>query len=64
MGAVSDVVNMGSWGYGAWILAIAVAIIGANLLSYLGYLDLSKPSTLIQLPVLTFWWVDSFSAQV
>jgi len=43
MGAVSDVVNMGSWGrMRAWILAIAVAIIGTNLLSYLGYLDLSK----------------------
>ena len=43
MGAVSDVVNMGSWGrMRAWILAIAVAIIGTNLLSYYGYLDLSK----------------------
>jgi uncharacterized protein len=43
MGAVSDVVNMGSWGrMRAWILAIAVAIIGTNLLSYFGYLDLSK----------------------
>lgn len=43
MGAVSDVVNMGSWGrMRAWILAIAVAIIGTNLLSYYGFLDLSK----------------------
>lgn len=43
MGAISDVVNMGSWGrMRAWILAIAVAIIGTNLLSYYGYLDLSK----------------------
>lgn len=43
MGAVSDVVNMGSWGrMRAWMLAIAVAIIGTNLLSYFGYLDLSK----------------------
>jgi len=43
MGAVSDVVNMGSWGrMRAWILAIAIAIIGTNLLSYFGYLDLSK----------------------
>lgn len=43
MGAVSDVVNMGSWGrMRAWILAIAVSIIGTNLLSYFGYLDLSK----------------------
>jgi hypothetical protein len=43
MGAVSDVVNMGSWGrMRAWILAIAVAIIGTNLLAYNGVLDLSK----------------------
>lgn len=42
MGAISDVVNMGSWGrMRAWILAIAVAIIGTNLLSYYGYLNLS-----------------------
>ena len=43
MGAVSDVVNMGSWGrMRAWFLAIAVAIIGTNLLAYTGLLDLSK----------------------
>lgn len=43
MGAVSDVVNMGSWGrMRAWFLAIAVAIIGTNLLAYNGLLDLSK----------------------
>ncbi|OIR03280.1 putative inner membrane protein [mine drainage metagenome] len=43
MGAVSDVVNMGHWGrMRAWLLAIAVAMIGTNLLVYLGYLDLSK----------------------
>lgn len=43
MGAVSDVVNMGSWGrMRAWILAIAVAILGTNLLSYYGLLDLAK----------------------
>jgi len=56
MGAVSDVVNMGSWGrMRAWILAIAVAIIGTNLLSYLGYLDLSKTIyTGATLPLLTF----------
>ena len=43
MGAVSDVVNMGSWGrMRAWFLAIAVAIIGTNLLAYSGLLDLSK----------------------
>jgi uncharacterized membrane protein YedE/YeeE len=43
MGAVSDVVNMGHWGrMRAWLLAIAIAMIGTNLLSYLGYIDLSK----------------------
>ena len=43
MGAVSDVVNMGHWGrMRAWLLAIAVAMIGTNLLVYSGYLDLSK----------------------
>ena len=43
MGAVSDIVNMGDWGrMRAWLLAIAVAIIGTNALSYFGYLDLSK----------------------
>jgi len=43
MGAVSDVVNMGHWGrMRAWLLAIAIAMIGTNLLSYFGYIDLSK----------------------
>ncbi len=43
MGAVSDVVNMGHWGrMRAWLLAIAVAMIGTNLLVYFGYLDLSR----------------------
>lgn len=43
MGAVSDVVNMGHWGrMRAWLLAMAVAMIGANALAYLGYIDLSK----------------------
>ncbi len=43
MGAISDIVNMGSWGrMRAWLLAIAVAIIGTNLLAYNGTLDLSK----------------------
>lgn len=56
MGAVSDVVNMGSWGrMRAWILAIAVAIIGTNLLSYYGYLDLTKTIyTGASFPWLTF----------
>jgi len=43
MGAISDVVNMGHWGrMRAWLLAIAVAMIGTNVLAYFGYLDLSK----------------------
>ena len=43
MGAVSDIVNMGDWGrMRAWLLAIAVAMIGTNALAYLGYIDLDK----------------------
>jgi uncharacterized membrane protein YedE/YeeE len=43
MGAVSDVVNMGHWGrMRMWLLAIAVAVAGANLLYYFGLIDLSK----------------------
>lgn len=43
MGAVSDVVNMGEWGrMRAWLLAIAVAILGTGGLVYLGYLDIEK----------------------
>ena len=43
MGALSDIVNMGHWGrMRMWLLAIAVAIVGANLLAYLGLVDLSK----------------------
>ncbi len=43
MGAVSDIVNIGDWGrMRAWLLAIAVAIIGTNILVYLGYLDVAK----------------------
>ena len=43
MGAVSDVVNMGEWGrMRAWLCAIAVAILGTNLLVYFGYLDLGQ----------------------
>jgi uncharacterized membrane protein YedE/YeeE len=43
MGAVSDVVNMGHWGrMRMWLLTIAVALIGANLLHYGGLIDLSK----------------------
>ncbi|HJW10567.1 MAG TPA: YeeE/YedE family protein [Albitalea sp.] len=43
MGAVSDIVNMGHWGrMRMWLLAVAVALIGANLLAYFGLVDLSK----------------------
>jgi len=43
MGAVSDVVNMGDWGrMRMWLLAIAVAILGASLLGLLGLVDLGK----------------------
>ena len=43
MGAVADIVSMGSWSrMRMWLLAIAVAIIGASTLQYLGLIDLSK----------------------
>jgi uncharacterized membrane protein YedE/YeeE len=43
MGAISDVVNMGHWSrMRMWLLAIAVAIIGASLLHGLGLVDLAK----------------------
>jgi uncharacterized membrane protein YedE/YeeE len=43
MGAISDVVNMEHWGrMRAWLLAIAVAVIGTNMLAYFGYIDLTK----------------------
>ncbi len=43
MGAVSDIVNMSHWDrMRAWLLAIAVAIIGTSLLVYNGHLDLTK----------------------
>jgi uncharacterized protein len=43
MGAVSDVVNMGSWGrMRMWLLAIAVAILGTQALQLAGQIDLGK----------------------
>ena len=53
MGAVSDVVNMGHWGrMRMWLLSIAVAVIGANLLHYSGQVDLLK--TVYQRPTLSW----------
>jgi hypothetical protein len=43
MGAVSDVVNMGDWSrMRMWLLAIAVAILGTNLIALLGWVELGK----------------------
>ena len=43
MGAVSDVVNMGSWGrMRMWLLAIAVAILGTTALQATGLVDIGK----------------------
>jgi uncharacterized membrane protein YedE/YeeE len=43
MGAVSDVVNIGDWGrMRMWLLAIAVAMLAANLLHLTGYVDLER----------------------
>jgi uncharacterized membrane protein YedE/YeeE len=43
MGAVSDVLNMGDWSrMRMWLLAIAVAIAGANALDLAGLVDLSR----------------------
>jgi uncharacterized membrane protein YedE/YeeE len=43
MGAVSDVVNMGSWGrMRMWLLAIAVAILGSHALQLAGLIDLGR----------------------
>lgn len=54
MGAVSDVVNMDDWGrMRAWLLAIAVAILGTGILVYLGYLDIGKTYYTRE----TFYWL-------
>ena len=51
MGAISDVVNMGHWGrVRMWLLAVAVAMAGANLLYYFDLIDLTK--SVYQRPVL------------
>jgi uncharacterized membrane protein YedE/YeeE len=51
MGALSDIVNMGHWGrMRMWLLAMAVAMLGAGLLAYTGQIDLSK--SVVQRPTL------------
>jgi uncharacterized membrane protein YedE/YeeE len=53
MGSVADIVSMGSWNrMRMWLLAIAVAIIGANAMHLLGYIDLSK--SIYQAPKFTW----------
>jgi uncharacterized protein len=43
MGAVSDVVNMGSWArMRMWLMAIAIAILGTHALQLAGLIDLGK----------------------
>lgn len=43
MGAVADVVNVGDWGrMRMWLLAVAVAIAGANALDWTGLVELSR----------------------
>jgi uncharacterized membrane protein YedE/YeeE len=43
MGALSDIVNMGSWArMRTWMLAVAVAILGTTLLAATGQVDLAK----------------------
>jgi uncharacterized protein len=53
MGALSDVVNMGHWSrMRMWLLAIAVAMLGAGLLAYTGQVDLAKAT--VQRPTLAW----------
>ena len=43
MGAVSDMVNMGDYGrFRAWLLAIAVAMLGVTALEYIGMVELNS----------------------
>lgn len=43
LGAISDIALMGHWGrMRMWLVAIAVAILGTNLLGYMGFIDTSK----------------------
>ena len=53
MGALSDVVNIGHWGrLRMWLLAIAVAMLGAGVLAYSGQVDLAKAT--VQRPTLAW----------
>lgn len=53
MGAMSDIVNMGHWGrMRMWLLAIAVAVVGTNLLFHAGLIDL--PKSIYQRPTLNW----------
>ena len=53
MGALSDVVNIGHWGrLRMWLLAIAVAMLGAGVLTYSGQVDLAKAT--VQRPTLAW----------
>ena len=46
MGALSDIVNMGHWGrLRMWLLAVAVAVLGAAALSLTGLVDLGRAVT-------------------
>lgn len=46
MGAISDVVNMGHWArMRMWMLAVAVAVLGAGALDLAGLVDLSRAVT-------------------
>jgi uncharacterized membrane protein YedE/YeeE len=55
MGAVSDIVNMGDWSrMRMWVLAIAVAILGAHALEWAGVVKLSNSIY----PTPTFTWLS------
>ncbi|NTV95697.1 MAG: YeeE/YedE family protein [Thiobacillus sp.] len=54
MGAVSDVVNMDDWGrMRAWMMAIAIAMLGTGALVHLGLLDITKTYYTKE----TFYWL-------
>jgi uncharacterized membrane protein YedE/YeeE len=56
MGAISDVLLMGNWNrFRAWMLAIAVAIVGTQTLQLTGLVDLSR--SIYQMP--SFGWAGA-----